>query len=195
MVRDRAKGAELGRQVELVEVDVTLPDTLPAAMAGVSYVLCAIGASTATPPNDPENVDYRGVANLAEAAKAAGVRRFVLMSSIGAGTADPEAPLNRVFGMVLMWKGKGEESLRASGVPYTIVRPGGLADCAAGRSGVDVQPGDARISGRICRGDVALVMIDALTNPAARGKTVAIVGDETAPAGAWKRQWKRIAAD
>lgn len=195
MVRDRGKAGDLGAAVEVVEADVTNPDTLAVAVSGAAFVVSAIGAGSTTPPNNPENVDYQGVANLADAAKAAAVRHFVLLSSIGSGDASPDTPLNKVFGMVLMWKGKGEDHLRRSGVPYTIVRPGGLVDCEPGRTGLNVAPGDAKVAGRICRGDVALVMVDALTNPAATGKTIALVSDDQLPVGAWKKAWAAISKD
>ncbi|MBM4197514.1 MAG: SDR family oxidoreductase [Gammaproteobacteria bacterium] len=195
MVRDKAKAGEFAPGVEIVEADVTKPETLTAAVAGARYVISAIGASAAKPPNNPEAVDYRGVANLADAAKAAGVKHLVLMSSIGAGDDNPSTPLNRMFGMVLSWKGKGESHLRSSGVPYTIVRPGGLVDCDGGKEALRVGAGDSNLSGRVCRADVALVMMDALRNPEAAGKTVALVGDSKAPANDWRADWKAVARD
>lgn len=195
MVRDRAKAPDFGPGVEVVEADVTKAETLAAATQGAAYVVSTLGAGSPKPPNDPENVDYKGVANLAAAAKAAGAKHFVLMSSIGAGDENPATPLNKVFGMVLAWKGKGEQSLRDSGVPYTIVRPGGLVDCEAGKEGLVVAAGDAKVSGRVCRADVALVMADALKNPAAAGKTVALVGDPKGAPGGWTSAWTGIAKD
>ena len=47
-----------------------------------------------------------------------------------------------MFDNVLIWKGKGEDAVRASGVPYTIVRPGGLTDKPGGQSGVRLEQGD-----------------------------------------------------
>lgn len=195
LVRDRAKAGDLGAGIEIVEGDVTQPGTLAAAANGAAYVVSTIGASSAQPPNNPEAVDYGGVANLATAAKAAGVKHFVLMSSIGAGDENPATPLNRMFGMVLLWKGKGEQALRDSGVPYTIVRPGGLVDCEPGKEGLVVGAGDGAASGRVCRADVALVMVDALTNPAAARKTIALVGDPKGQPGAWKSALAGIPKD
>ncbi len=195
MVRDKAKAGDLGAGVEVVEADVTRPESLVAAVRGMRYVISTIGASSATPPNNPEGVDYRGIVNLSDAAKKAGAKHFVLMSSIGAGDENPATPLNRMFGMVLSWKGKGEAHLRASGVPYTIVRPGGLVDCAGGNEALRIGAADSSLSGRVCRADVALVMMDALRNPDARNKTVALIGDSKAPANDWKSTWKPIATD
>jgi uncharacterized protein YbjT (DUF2867 family) len=195
LVRDKAKAADLPAGVEVVEGDVTRPDTLPAAVKGVTFIISTLGAKSPKPPNNPENVDFQGVVNLVDAAKAAGVKHFVLMSSIGAGNADPAVPLNKMFGMVLLWKGKGEDALRASGVPYTIVRPGGLQVCAPGKVGLMIAPGNEAPQGIICRADVALVMADALTNPAANGKTIALVSDKAAPVDAWKNAWAAIPKD
>jgi uncharacterized protein YbjT (DUF2867 family) len=195
LVRDKAKAGDLGAAVEVVEGDVTRPETLPAAMAGARYVISTIGAGSPNPPNNPEAVDYRGVVNLADAAKAAKVRHFVLMSSIGAGDENPALPLNKMFGMVLAWKGRGEAYLRDSGVPYTIVRPGGLVDCEAGKEELKLGAIGSGISGRICRADVAAVMMNALDNPAAAGKTIDLVADARAAANDWKSSWQAIPPD
>jgi uncharacterized protein YbjT (DUF2867 family) len=96
---------------------------------------------------------------------------------------------------VLMWKGKGEDHLRASGLSYTIVRPGGLGNCEAGKAGLKIGPGTGISGGTICRADVGLVMADALVNPDAAGKTVSLVGDKEAAPGAWKSAWKTVAKD
>jgi uncharacterized protein YbjT (DUF2867 family) len=196
MVRDKAKAGDMGKNVEVVQADVTKPETLAAAMKGATYVISTIGAGGVEPPNNAENVDYKGVVNLTDAAKAAGVKRFVLMSSIGAGDPNPEVFLNKRFGMVLMWKGKGEDHLRKSGMPYTIVRPGGLADCEPGKIGLKIAGVGAKMEGgRICRSDVGLIMADALTNKDAVGTTIETVQDEKAALTAWKSAWAGVKKD
>jgi uncharacterized protein YbjT (DUF2867 family) len=195
LVRDKAKAAELGPDVAIVEGDVTRPETLAAAAKGADFVISALGARTAKPPNNPEAVDYQGIVNLTDAAKAAGVKHMVLMSSIGAGNADPAVPLNKMFGMVLLWKGKGEDYLRKSGVPYTIVRPGGLAVCEPGKTGLRIGAGDEPLAGRICRSDVGLVMADALRSKDAAGKTIALISDAAAPVDAWQSAWAAVPLD
>jgi uncharacterized protein YbjT (DUF2867 family) len=195
MVRDQAKGATLGPDVELVEADVTKPDTLGPAMKGATYVISVIGSVSPNPPNNPENVDYQGIVNLVDAARAASVRHFVLMSSVGAGDANPATPLNKMFGMVLLWKGKAEDYLRKSGLAYTIVRPGGLKNCEPGQVGLRLAPGDDATRGGICRSDVGLVMADALTRKEAAGKTVALISDDKAPVDAWKSAWATLPRD
>ena len=170
-----------------VVADVTKPDTLPAALKGVDYVISTIGSNAPDGTNRPEDVDYKGMINLVDAAKAAKVKQFVLMSALGAGNNDPEVMLNKRFGMVLMWKGRGEDYLRKSGVPYTIVRPGGLKNCDPGKADIKFS-GDPKLTGAaICRSDVGLAMAAALGNPQALQKTVGVVSQEGAPSDPAKK--------
>jgi uncharacterized protein YbjT (DUF2867 family) len=80
--------------------------------------------------NGPEQTDYIGTKNLVSAAAAAlpNLKRFVLVSSVGVDRygSFPFIVLN-AFG-VLKFKKMGEECLRASGLPFTIIRPGRLTD-------------------------------------------------------------------
>ena len=69
LVRDRAKAEEIfGSSIEYAVGDVREPATLSGATKGAAYVVCAIGSSRDDPTNSPEQVDYRGVANLVDAA-------------------------------------------------------------------------------------------------------------------------------
>jgi uncharacterized protein YbjT (DUF2867 family) len=69
-------------------------------------------------------IDWLGQKVQIDAAKAAGVKQVVLVSSMG-GT-DPNHPLNKLGdGNILQWKRKAEQYLIASGIPYTIIHPGG----------------------------------------------------------------------
>ena len=173
LVRDigRAKRI-LGDQYELVLGDVRIPQTLSIACKGVQSVICSIGTRfPLDDENNPEKVDFEGVANLVDAAEIAGVEQFVLVSSIA--VTKPDHPLNK-FGRVLDWKLQGENYLRKSGLNYTIVRPGGLTDEPGGRYGLQVDQGD-RITGRICREDVAEICVQALQISSARNVTFEVV--------------------
>jgi len=197
MARDVGAAREqIGADYVWVEGDVTRPATLGPALAGASFVLCAIGATSRSGPNGPEFVDYGGVKNLSDAARAAGVRQVVLESSIGAGSGGGLLGmfLNLMSGDVLKWKAKGEQHLRASGVPYTIVRPGGLTDEQGGQTGLVFRQGDED-SGRISRADVAAVMIAALDNPDAVGKTFEAFSDKDAQVNAWRSGFSSLKPD
>jgi uncharacterized protein YbjT (DUF2867 family) len=194
LVRDPAGArAKVAADVELVQGDVRDPASLAAALAGMQYVVSTLGANSFNDPaNSPEKVDYEGVRNLAAAAKAAGVKHYVQVSSLG--VTNPNHPLNR-FGKVMDWKLKGENALRASGVPYTIVRPGGLGDGAGGQVGIRVAQGDKMESGQIQRADVATVCVQALGNPDAFGKTFEIVGGEPGASVDWAAFFKPLKRD
>jgi uncharacterized protein YbjT (DUF2867 family) len=84
--------------IELIKGDVYQYATLPPAFqGGVNAVICCTGASDPRDPFGPFNVDFQGTVNLVAAAKAAGVKHFVLVTSIG--TDDPYNPLNLFWGV------------------------------------------------------------------------------------------------
>jgi uncharacterized protein YbjT (DUF2867 family) len=186
LVRDPGKAREtLGNQAELVQGDIKDPATLAPAFKNVSVVLSAVGARGAKGPDRPEAIDYQGVKNLAQAAAAAGVQQFVLVSS--RGVTQEDNPLNRLFGDVLKWKLKGEDALRASGVPYTIVRPGGLVNGEGGRAAITFEQGDAgRGQGTITRADVATICVRALEYPEARNRTFEVSATAGLPPSDWR---------
>lgn len=72
----------------------------------------------------PEQVDWLGQRAQIDAAQAAGVRHVVLVSSM-CGTK-PEHFLNTQMDNIVLWKRKAECHLVHSGLPYTIIHPGGL---------------------------------------------------------------------
>ncbi|KAL3146614.1 hypothetical protein ABBQ32_000846 [Trebouxia sp. C0010 RCD-2024] len=124
----KAEGLGWGDTVKLVTADVTSDATeLAAAMKGADAVICAIGSSGFN-PKGPRTVDYEGTLHLVDAAKRAGVKKFVLMSSLltngrdaGQGT-NPNFVVLNLFGGVLDQKLKAEKYLRGSGLDWTIVR-------------------------------------------------------------------------
>lgn len=197
LVRDDAKArAQLGAGVTYVQGDVKDPATLGPAVAGVDYVISSIGARGKEGPDRPEMIDFQGVRNLVDAAKAAKVRHFVLVSS--RGVTQPDHPLNRMFGDVLRWKLAGEDYLRASGLAYTVVRPGGLLNEPPGRGDIAFEQGDRRFTGAalaIPREDVAIVCVEALRQPGARSRTFEIHRTDGPPVTDWKAKFAALAPD
>ncbi|GLT92564.1 hypothetical protein SLE2022_103950 [Rubroshorea leprosula] len=112
----------------------------------------------------PEQVDWIGQKNQIDAAKAAGVKQIVLVGSMG-GT-DPNNPLNSIGnGNILVWKRKAEQYLADSGIPYTIIRAGGLQDKEGGIRELLIGKDDELLQTEtrtIARADVAEVCIQAL---------------------------------
>ncbi|GAB4856783.1 hypothetical protein Ancab_014701 [Ancistrocladus abbreviatus] len=112
----------------------------------------------------PEQVDWIGQKNQIDAAKDAGVKQIVLVGSMG-GT-NPSHPLNNLGnGNILIWKRKAEQYLADSGIPYTIIRAGGLQDKEGGLRELLVGKDDELLKTEtrsIPRADVAEVCIQAL---------------------------------
>jgi NADH dehydrogenase len=106
--------------VEARQGDVRDPDSLRAAFEGVEAVINCVQF-----PNSPienkrkgwtfEQIDYQGTVRQVEAAKTAGVRRYVYVSGVGA------APDAEKHWFVFKWR--AEEAVRASGIPHVIIRP------------------------------------------------------------------------
>lgn len=123
-------------------------------------------------PKDGERADYLGNKNLIDAAVKAGVRKFILVSSIGTGNSKVAVPPQalQTLGAVLAEKEKAEDRLINSGLTYTIVRPGGLKSEPATGSGILTE--DCRIAGTIHRADVALLVCRCLFSEAANNKVL-----------------------
>ncbi|MDZ8188978.1 MAG: SDR family oxidoreductase [Nostoc sp. ChiSLP02] len=120
-------------------------------------------------PSDVERPDYPGNRNLIDAAVKAGIKNFILVSSIGAGDSvralTPQ--VLAALGAVLAEKEKAEQHLIASGLTYTIIRPGGLKSEPATGNGVLTE--DPTIIGSINRQDVAQLVCRCLNSDAYGG--------------------------
>ncbi len=195
LVRDEASArSALGGQIDYFVADVREPEGLGASLSGADAVISAIGAGTGKGDNRPEMVDYLGVRNLAEAAAAAGVKHFVLISS--RSVTDEKHPLNKMFGDVLKWKLRGENALRASGVPYTIIRPGGLINEPGGQHAFVLEQGDSvTAQTTISRADLAALCVKALAYPEARFKTFETNTIDGSPATDWAAAFGALEPD
>ena len=147
-----------------------------AAMQQIDAVICAIGGNVMNPDAPPPSaIDRDGVIRLASSAKAAGVKTFVLVSSLA--VTHPEHPLNK-YGRVLDMKLAGEDGVRKlygeAGFRYTILRPGGLIDGPAFHHALHFDTGD-RITGTINRGDVAEAAVISLWHPKAENRTFELI--------------------
>ena len=155
------------------------------AIEGADFIISALGSNVRNDPsNTPELVDYGGIRRLAEKSAKSKIRHFVLVSSMGATHRDH--PLNRMYSNILTWKLKGEEALRASGVPYTIVRPGGLTEARGGEFlPMMMQGDDLSRQGRIARADVAAIAVAALDRPEAMQKTFEVIASNATGQPDW----------
>jgi|GEM_PF-51781 len=190
--RDPEKAAAThGSDINWIKLDVKDRASLDQAMDGATYVISSIGNN-----RDAANVDYGGVASAVDAAKAAGIKHFSLISS--AGVTQPDHFLNRVFNNLLMWKFKGEQHLRASGLDYTIIRPYGLQDDLDERSkftSVLFLQGDNIPNGIVDRKDVAKVALASLKADGASGKTFELTNYLAFAPKNWDVQFAMMPAD
>lgn len=172
LVRNLEKGQQtLPSEAELVTGDVLDPQSLKAAIADSTVLLCATGASPSFDPTGPYKVDYEGTKNLVDVAKQQGMEHFVLVSSLC--VSQFFHPLN-LFWLILVWKKQAEDYIRQSGLTYTIVRPGGLKN-EDNQDAIVMKPADTLFDGSIPRSKVAEVCVEALSTPAARNKIVEVI--------------------
>jgi len=179
LVRDRDKAQQiLPTAAELVVGDVLNIDSVRSAIGDCTVLLSATGASPSFDPTGPYKVDYEGTKNLVDVAKEKNIEQFVMVSSLCASKL--LHPLNLFF-LILVWKKRAEEYLQGSGVPYTIVRPGGLTNDDQNTDAIVMSSADTLFDGRIARAKVAQVCAEALADPSAKNKIVEIIAQAEAP--------------
>lgn len=163
-------GALRALGVATVVADAMDAEQVRAAVAAGRYaaVVSTLGGGRGDRSRRP---DFEGNRNAIDAARAAGVRRFVLVSVVGTGDSRGTAPAasRRFLKTVIELKGRAEDHLRASGLDYTIIRPGGLGDVKP--TGTAVLAEDPQAFSFIARGDLAALVVQALGDPATVGKT------------------------
>jgi uncharacterized protein YbjT (DUF2867 family) len=189
---ERARGKVEG-DYDWVEADVRDIDALTTAMDGVTHIISALGATQFEGPNSPEFVDWGGTRNLVDAALLAGVEHFVIESA--AGVTQENNAMNK-YGNVMDFKLKAENYLRDSGLPYTIVRPGGLESIDSTGKTMKLEQGDNLPNhGGFSRADVAALMIAAVGNPDAYSKAFEPIYDEEATDGGWQPAFGDLLTD
>uniref|UniRef100_A0A7S1ZKQ0 NAD(P)-binding domain-containing protein n=1 Tax=Ditylum brightwellii TaxID=49249 RepID=A0A7S1ZKQ0_9STRA len=141
------------------------------------------------PNGQPEQVDWIGQKNQIDAAKLQGTTKCHVIICSSMGGTNPNHPLNNLGkvtlpdgssqgGNILKWKRKAESYLMESGLPFTIVHPGGLVNEPGGKRelalGVDdkIEGTDNNV---VPREDVAEVMVQALCNDSYRGRSFDLV--------------------
>ena len=168
LVRDRAKAAaSAGEYVELVEADLSRPETLEAALDGVEKALLLTAASPEAPQQE---------SNFIRQAKRAGVRYVVKFSAYGASLNAPH-----FFGRQ---HGQGERELEDSGLAFTMLRPNGFfqnflgsAASIQSRSALHAPAGGMKYSAVDVR-DIAAVAAHVLTEPGHQWQRYTITGPE-----------------
>lgn len=174
--------------VELTHLDVVKDsvDALTSALKGADAMVIATGFVPGNPfemNSAAHQVDNLGTCKLVDAAKAAGVKKIVMVSSIltnGRNWGQEKSPgfvVTNAFGNVLDEKIVAENYLRASGIDYTIVRPGGLK-AKPPTGALKIYGEDTLNAGEISRDLVADVCVAALTDRKASNKVLEIIEDD-----------------
>ena len=175
LVRDPGKARRLPSDADVIVGDVTRPDTLPAAVARIDAVVFTLGSDGAGKVG-AENVDYGGVRNVLNALGSR-TARIALMTSIG--VTNRTGAYNRST-EAHDWKRRAERLVRASGMPYTIVRPGWFDYNGPDEHRLVLLQGDTRQAGDssdgvIARRQIAEVLVHSLSSPGAVRKTFELV--------------------
>jgi len=164
-----------GADAVVCDLERTTVDDLAAVLAGAHAVVFAAGAGPGSGIPRKDTVDRAAAVLLADAAEAAGVRRYVQVSAMGVDSARQAGP-DDVFGAYLVAKKAAEDDLRARPLDWTILRPGRLTD--------DPPAGTVRLArhvdrGAVSRADVAAVLVALLDAPATAGQVLELVGGDT----------------
>ncbi|RIQ35752.1 NAD(P)H-binding protein [Jiangella rhizosphaerae] len=166
--------ASAGATAVVVDLERATVDEVAAEVRGADAVVFAAGAGPGSGAARKDTVDRGAAALLADAAELAGVRRYLLVSSMGA-TTEPPADPGDVFQVYLKAKGDSEADLRRRDLDWTVLRPGSLTnDPGTGR--VRLAPSVSR--GRVTRDDVAAVLLALLDQPGTARLTLELVGGD-----------------
>jgi uncharacterized protein YbjT (DUF2867 family) len=158
---------------EAVLCDLEREEDVAPHIEGADAVVFAAGAGPGSGPERKRTMDLGGAVKLIEAARANGIARYVMVSSIGADRPERASGPMRPY---LEAKAEADERLAGSGLDHTIVRPGRLTD----------DPGTGRIragaklgGGQVSRDDVAATLLAVLHADNTIGKTFVLLGGDT----------------
>jgi uncharacterized protein YbjT (DUF2867 family) len=165
-----------GGEPVLCDLELASADEVAEAMRDSDAVVFAAGAGPGSGAARKDTMDRAGAALLADAAQRAGVRRYLLVSAMGADRASAPGT-DQVFAAYLRAKAVSEDDLRGRDLDWTILRPGRLID----------DPGTGRVRlaespvpfGAVPRDDVAAVLVTLLDTPASSGRTLELVAGDT----------------
>ena len=164
---------EAGGEPVVCDLEGADDRTVAQAIEGADAVVFAAGAGPGSGSERKLTMDLGGAVKLITAAKGAEISRYVIVSSVN---ANPDAPGDDTFSVYLRAKGQADAELAASGLDYTIVRPGRLTD---GPGTGRVRLGDDVGSGEIPREDVAAVVAAVLAAPNTIGATFELISGDT----------------
>lgn len=165
---------EDGAEPVVLDLERASIEEVAQVLRDVDAVVFAAGAGPGSGAERKDTVDRGAAVLLADAAEAAGVRRYVMVSSMGAD-AGGHGIEDKVFAAYQEAKKAADEDLMARDLDWTIVRPGGLTD-DPGTGLVHI----ARHTGRgsIPRADVANVLRTVLDDPTTSGLVFEVISGQ-----------------
>lgn len=169
----RAAGAE----AVVVDLERASVDEVADALRGADAVVFAAGAGPGSGAARKQTVDRDAAILLADAAEAAGVSRYVMVSAMAADDRSLDSGYDEVFLAYMHAKSEADADVRArTALRTTIVRPGGLTD-EPGTGNVTIAESTGR--GTIPRADVAQVLLAVLHEPETAGRTFEVISGQT----------------
>src|SRR5215467_2479830 len=184
LVRNPAHVADVqnaGAEAFICDLEAASADDVAALLSGADAVVFAAGAGPGSGVPRKDSVDRAASVLMADAAERAGVRRFVHVSSMGAGQA-PRPGTDEVWAAYISAKTAAEDDLRSRDLDWTILRPGRLTDApATGRIRLAAPPVPR---GPVPRADVAAVITALLDQPGTRHQTLELTSGDTPVAAA-----------
>jgi uncharacterized protein YbjT (DUF2867 family) len=186
LIRNLAQAGDLlgaGAEAAVCDLETASAAEATALLAGADAVVFAAGAGPGSGVPRKDAVDRGASVLLAGAAEQAGVRRFVQISSMGAGQP-PRAGSDETWAAYIAAKTAAEDDLRARDLDWTILRPGALTD--------DPATGHVRLAappvprGSVPRADVAAVIAALLGEPRSRHQTLELISGDRPVAAAMR---------
>ena len=178
LIRNPAQSDDLraaGAEPAVCDLESATVEEVAAVLAGADAAVFAAGAGPGSGAGRKDTVDRAAAVLFADAAELAGVRRFVVVSSMGADR-EPAPGTDPVFAAYLRAKAAADADISArKGLDWTVLRPGALTDGpATGR--VLLAPSTGR--GSVPRADVAAVIAALLDTPSTSGLTLELIAGE-----------------
>jgi uncharacterized protein YbjT (DUF2867 family) len=167
---------DAGAEPVVVDLENATLEDVTEHLRGADAVVFAAGAGAGSGLARKQTVDRDAAILLADAAEAAGVARYLMISSRGADKA-PREGTDPVFVAYLRAKAEADQAVRSrTSLDTTIVRPGALTD-DPGTGSVAIAAATGR--GSIPREDVAALLVALLDTPKSAGQTFEVIAGDT----------------
>jgi putative NADH-flavin reductase len=175
LVRDPDRLSEASKLADIIVGDVLNTQNVAETISGAHAVVVSLGSRS----DSPENTVSQGTKNIITCMQDAGVKRLVVVTSLGVGDSKDQVPMafklviKTVMRKIMADKELQEQYVRESGLDWVIVRPGGLSDdLATGAYLFGTEP--SIMAGQVSRADVAAFIIQNLSSEQFLGQAVAI---------------------